>query len=60
MCCNTPRLGPANWLEISTPAPVSSVNGKVGAVALGAGDVGAVPAGRRVDTGGGCWAAAAR
>ncbi|MDK4806084.1 MAG: hypothetical protein OC190_05985 [Novosphingobium aromaticivorans] len=43
----------ANWLEISTPAPVSSVNGKVGAVALGAGDVGAVPAGRRVDTGGG-------
>jgi hypothetical protein len=42
-----------NWLEISTPAPVSSVNGKVGAVALGAGDVGAVPAGRRVDTGGG-------
>jgi hypothetical protein len=24
----------ANWLEISTPAPVSSVNGKVGAVVL--------------------------
>jgi hypothetical protein len=35
----------ANWLEISTPAPVSSVNGKVGAVGLGAGDVGAVPPG---------------
>jgi hypothetical protein len=40
----------ANWLEISTPAPVSSVNGKVGAVALGAGDVGAAPAGRQVRT----------
>jgi hypothetical protein len=40
----------ANWLEISTPAPVSSVNGKVGAVGLGAGDVGAAPAGRQVRT----------
>lgn len=42
-----------NWLEISTPAPVSSVNGKVGSVVLGPGDIGAVPAGRRVDTAGG-------
>jgi len=40
----------ANWLEISTPAPVSSVNGKVGAVGLSAGDVGAAPAGRQVRT----------
>lgn len=43
----------ANWLEISTPAPVSSVNGKVGAVVLSAADVGAVPTGRKVQTGGG-------
>lgn len=38
-----------NWLEISTPAPVSSVNAKVGAVVLNANDVGAVPVARRVD-----------
>jgi hypothetical protein len=50
----------ANWLEISTPAPVSSVNGKVGAVALGAGDVGAVPPGAASIPAAGCWAAAAR
>ncbi|SDA21595.1 hypothetical protein [Sphingomonas sp. NFR15] len=37
-----------NWLEISTPAPVSSVNGKTGAVWLSAGDVGAVPTGRQI------------
>lgn len=37
-----------NWLEISTPAPVSSVNGKVGAVVLNAADVGAVPTTRTV------------
>jgi hypothetical protein len=49
-----------NWLEISTPAPVSSVNGKVGAVALGAGDVGAVPPGAASIPAAGCWAAAAR
>jgi hypothetical protein len=55
-----PASSLGNWLEISTPAPVSSVNGKVGSVALGAGDVGAVPAGRRVDTGAGCWVVAAR
>ncbi|AOH83620.1 hypothetical protein AWL63_06185 [Sphingomonas panacis] len=37
-----------NWLEISTPAPVSSVNGKTGAVWLSASDVGAVPTGRQI------------
>ncbi|WP_179505656.1 MULTISPECIES: hypothetical protein [unclassified Sphingomonas] len=42
-----------NWLEITTPSPVGSVNGKVGAVVLNAGDVGAVPTGRKVQTGGG-------
>jgi hypothetical protein len=42
----------ANWLEISTPAPVSSVNGKTGAVVLTAADVGAVPTARSI-TGGG-------
>lgn len=44
-----------NWLEISTPAPVSSVNGKVGTVVLTPADVGAVPTGRAV-TGGGLLA----
>lgn len=44
-----------NWLEISTPAPVSSVNGKVGTVVLTPADVGAVPTGRTV-TGGGLLA----
>ncbi|WP_333840523.1 hypothetical protein [Novosphingobium sp.] len=39
-----------NWLEISTPAPVSSVNGKVGAVFLGPDEVGAVPNWRHVRT----------
>lgn len=48
----TPATSLGNWLEISTPAPVSSVNGHVGAVVLNAGDVGAVPTGRSV-TGGG-------
>lgn len=42
----------ANWLEISTPAPVSSVNGKVGTVMLTAADVGAAPAGRSIGTSG--------
>ncbi|MEG3089765.1 hypothetical protein [Sphingomonas sp. PB4P5] len=42
----------ANWLEISTPAPVSSVNGKVGAAVLNAGDVGAVPIARQLGTSG--------
>lgn len=41
-----------NWLQISTPSPVSSVCGKVGTVTLVAADVGAVPTGRTV-TGGG-------
>ncbi|NKJ40821.1 hypothetical protein [Novosphingobium sp. SG720] len=43
----------ANWLEITTPSPVGSVNGKVGAVVLNPGDVGAVPTGRKVQTSGG-------
>jgi len=38
----------ANWLEISTPAPVSSVNGKTGAVVLVPGDLGAVPTTRSI------------
>lgn len=38
----------ANWLEISTPAPVSSVNGKVGAVVLVPADIGAVPVARLI------------
>lgn len=42
----------ANWLEISTPAPVSSVNGKVGTVMLTAGDVGAAPATRQIASAG--------
>lgn len=42
----------ANWLEISTPAPVMSVNGQVGAVVLSPADIGAVPTTRTV-TGGG-------
>lgn len=42
----------ANWVEISTPAPVSSVNTKVGAVVLTAADVGAVPTTRTVQGGG--------
>lgn len=48
-----PANAVGNWLELSTPAPVSSVNGKVGSVVLGPGDLGAVPAGRRIDTTGG-------
>lgn len=43
----------ANWLEISTPAPVSSVNGKVGTVVLTAADVGAVPTARSIGVTGG-------
>lgn len=35
-----------NWVEISTPAPVSSVNGKAGSVVLNAADVGAPPVSR--------------
>lgn len=42
----------ANWVEITTPAPVSSVNSKVGAVVLTAADVGAVPTTRTVQGGG--------
>ncbi len=44
----TPATVLANWLEISTPAPVSSVNGKVGTVVLTAADVGAVPTTRTI------------
>jgi len=49
----TPASVLGNWLEISTPAPVSSVNGKTGSVVLAPGDVGAVPSGRQVQTDGG-------
>jgi hypothetical protein len=49
----TPAATLGNWLEISTPAPVSSVNSKTGAVVLTAGDVGAVPVARQVIVSGG-------
>lgn len=42
----------ANWLEISTPSPVSSVNGHVGVIVLTAADVGAVPTARTINGGG--------
>ncbi|WCM29195.1 phage tail protein [Sphingomonas sp. QA11] len=48
-----PPSSVASWLEISTPAPVSSVNGKVGTVVLSAADVGAVPIGRSIGVAGG-------
>lgn len=48
----TPATTLGNWLEISTPAPVSSVNGKVGTVVLTPSDIGAPPNARTV-TGGG-------
>ncbi|WP_054530315.1 hypothetical protein [Erythrobacter sp. SG61-1L] len=38
----------ANWLSLNIPAPVSSVNGKVGVVVLDAADVGAVPTARTI------------
>jgi hypothetical protein len=41
-----------NWLQISTPSPVSSVNGKTGTVVLVPADIGGVPTSRTV-TGGG-------
>lgn len=41
-----------NWLVLSTPAPVSSVNSKVGSVVLSAADVGGVPVGRTISGGG--------
>lgn len=40
----------ANWLEINTPAPVLSVNGKAGTVVLVPGDIGAVPSARTIST----------
>ncbi|MFC3581089.1 hypothetical protein [Sphingomonas hylomeconis] len=40
----------ANWLEISTPAPVSSVNNKVGTIVLVPADIGAAPATRLIST----------
>ena len=43
-----PATAIGNWLEISTPAPVSSVNGKLGTVVLNPADVGAVPVARSV------------
>lgn len=42
----------ANWIELTTPVPVNSVNSKVGAVVLNAADVGAVPTTREVNGGG--------
>jgi len=41
-----------NWLEISTPAPVSSVNGKVGTVVLTPADVSAAPTSRTITAAG--------
>jgi hypothetical protein len=41
-----------NWLVLSTPAPVSSVCGKVGTVTLVASDVGAAPTTRTISGGG--------
>lgn len=38
----------ANWIELNTPAPVTSVNGKVGAIDLVPADVGAVPTARTI------------
>jgi hypothetical protein len=37
-----------NWVQLNTPAPVSSVNGKAGNVQLVPGDLGAVPATRSI------------
>lgn len=48
----TPATTLGNWLEISTPAPVSSVNGKVGTVVLNPDDIGAPPNGRTISGGG--------
>lgn len=41
-----------NWLEISTPSPVSSVNGKVGTVVLTPADIGSPPNARTISGGG--------
>lgn len=49
---STPATTLANWLVLSTPAPVSSVNTKVGTVVLVPADIGAVPTGRLVSTNG--------
>ncbi len=48
----TPATTLANWVELNAPAPVQSVNGKVGPVVLTPADVGAAPAARRVIAGG--------
>lgn len=44
----TPASTLGNWLELSTPSPVMSVNGKVGVVVLDPADIGAVPTARAV------------
>lgn len=44
----TPATTLANWLEVNTPSPVQSVNGKVGAVVLAPADIGAVPPTRQI------------
>jgi hypothetical protein len=50
----------ANWLEISTPAPVSSVNGKVGAVRWARAMWARFRPGAASIPAAGCWGAAAR
>lgn len=42
----------ANWVTLATPAPVSSVNGKVGSVVLNPADIGAPPTTRTISAGG--------
>lgn len=37
-----------NWIELNSPSPVQSVNGKAGAVVLNPADIGAAPAGRSI------------
>ncbi len=41
-----------NWLEISTPSPVSSVNGHVGTIVLTPADIGSPPNARTISGGG--------
>lgn len=53
VCTASPASTLANWTQFLAPgAPVQTVNGKIGQVVLGPGDVGAPPVGRQV-TGGG-------
>lgn len=45
-----PATDLGNWLQLNIPAPVTSVNGAVGAVVLDAAAVGAVPTARTIAT----------